>query len=460
MALKVLMLRKKLTERQAELEELRTAAGEFQTREAELVQSIDEAKTDEEKAAVEEAVTQFEQDKDTNTAASGKLESEIKDIEKEIEELERKKPAPPAPESERKEHNNMETRTFFGLSGQQRDAFFAREDVKDFLQRARDLAQQKRAISGSELLIPTVMLDLIKENISKYSKLIKYVNLRNVPGKARQNIMGTIPTAVWTEMCAKLNELDLVFNQVEVDGYKVGGYIAVCNATLEDSDIALASEIISALGQAIGYALDKAIIYGKGVKMPLGYVTRLAQTVKPSDYPAAARSWVDLHTSNIKTIAVASSTGIKLFQEIVRASGAAKGKYSRGSKFWVMNDTTYTTLMAEAMSINAAGAIVSGQMMTMPVVGGTIEILDFVPDNNIVGGYGDLYLLAERAGTTIAQSEHVRFLEDQTVYKGTARYDGTPAIAEGFVAIGISNTAPTTAIDFEPDSANEPEDEG
>lgn len=459
MALRVLMLRKKLGEKQTALEELRTVAETFHTRDAELEQSIDEAKTEEENQVVMDAITQLENDQKENMAASGKLESEIKDIEKEIEELERKKPAPPAPESERKEHNNMETRTFFGMSGQQRDAFFARGDVKDFLQRARDLVQQKRAVNGSELLIPNVMLDLVRENISKYSKLIKYVNLRSVPGKARQNIMGTIPAAVWTEMCGKLNELNLTFNQVEVDGYKVGGYIAVCNATLEDSDIALASEIISALGQAIGYALDKAIIYGKGIKMPLGYVTRLAQAAEPSDYPAKTRPWVDLHLTNIKTIA-GSNTGVKLFQEIVKASGAAKGRYSAGTKFWAMNDTTYTTLMAEAMSINAAGAIVSGQLMTMPVVGGAIEILDFIPDNNIVGGYGDLYLLAERAGTTIAQSEHVRFLEDQTVFKGTARYDGIPAISEGFVAIGIGGTAPTTAIDFEPDDANTVDESG
>lgn len=61
----------------------------------------------------------------------------------------------------------------------------------------------------------------------------------------------------------------------------------------------------------------------------------------------------------------------------------------------------------------------------------------------------------ERAGTSIAQSEHVRFVEDQTVFRGTARYDGMPVIAEGFVAIGISGTKPTgNAVTFATDSAN------
>ena len=445
MALKVLMLRKKLEEKRTELEELRRQAEDFQRREAELEKDIDEARSDEEKQAVEEAVEQYDRDKDANEKAATALEGEIKEIETEVEALERKKPAPTGGQ-ERKGEVQMETRAFFGMTMERRDAFLAREDVKDFLVRVRELAGQKRAINGSELLIPEVMLGLIREQVQGYSKLYKYVNVRPVPGKARQNIMGTIPEGIWTEMCASLNELSLTFNNVEVDGYKVGGFIAVCNATLEDSDIALASELITALGQAIGYALDKAVLYGKGVKMPLGVMTRLAQTAKPSDYSATARPWADLHTSNLVTIS--GKSGVDLFKALVLASGKAKGKFSRGAKFWAMSETTKTMLQAEAVTFNAAGAVVSAQNGTMPIVGGDIVELDFIPDGDVVGGYGDLYLLAERAGAAIGQSEHARFVEDQTIFKGTARYDGLPAIPEGFVGLNISGKAPTTSVDF------------
>lgn len=454
MALKVLMLRKKISEKTAALEELRRAAEQFATREAELEQAIEEAGTDEERAAVEEAVTTFTQEQADNEAGQTALQSEIEAAENEIREIEEKAPAQ-KPAEQRKEIHSMETRVkFFGMNAQERDAFFANQEVQDFLTRTRELGRQKRSVTGAELLIPTVVLDLVREGIQDYSKLLKHVRLRNVPGKARQNVMGAIPEAVWTEMCANLNDLPVTFTGVEVDGYKVGGYIPVCNAVLEDSDASLASEIITALGQSIGYALDKAILYGTGTKMPLGIVTRLAQTAKPDSYPSTARDWADLHTSNIKTITAANSTGVKLFQSIVTGSAAAKGKYSAGTKFWAMNEATYTTLMAEAMSINATGAVTTGIMQTMPVIGGAIEILDFIPDNNIIGGYGDLYLLAERAGTAIAQSEHARFVEDQVVFKGTARYDGLPVIAEAFVALGLNATAPTTSATFAEDSAN------
>ena len=143
-----------------------------------------------------------------------------------------------------------------------------------------------------------------------------------------------------------------------------------------------------------------------------------------------------------------------LFAQILLDAGAAKGKYARGSKVWVMNETTYTALKAAGLVINAAGAIVSGMEGTMPVVGGVVEVLDFIPNNVILGGYFELYLLAERAGTKFATSEHYRFLADQTVFKGTARYDGQPVIAEGFVAIGINGATPTAAMTFAPDTAN------
>ena len=73
----------------------------------------------------------------------------------------------------------------------------------------------------------------------------------------------------------------------------------------------------------------------------------------------------------------------------------------------------------------------------------------------IIGGFFDLYLLGERAGAKFAQSEHVFFIQDQTAFKGTARYDGQPVIPEGFVVIGLEGTTPdATAVAFAPDTAN------
>ena len=464
MALRVLMTKKELEQKRKALEELRMKDAEFETRNAELEAAIEEVETDEEKAFVREAIDAFEKDTAEHEAAKKDLDEEVRKLEAELDELE--KETDPEPEAEpepaaekRKDNKIMNTRKFFNMTMQERDAFFAREDVQGFLAETRAAIREKRALTNVGLTVPEVMLGLIRETILEYSKLYKHVNVIAINGEGRQIVMGTIPEAVWTDCCANLNELDLTFADVEVNCWKVGGYFAVCNANLEDSDIDLANQLLTAIGQAIGLALDKAILYGTGTRMPLGIVTRLAQTSQPADYPATARTWTDLHTSNIKAINSAGMTGPQLFAAITEDFGAAKGKYSRGEKVFVMNEKTYTALAAKAISVDAAGNIVSGVFDRMPVLGGVIEVLDFVPDNVIIGGYFDLYLLAERAGTKFATSEHVKFLADQTVMKGTARYDGQPSIAEGFVAIGINNTTPNASMSFAPDTANAEESE-
>ena len=465
MALKALLLKKRLDDSRKKLETLRKKSEEFEIREEELKKAIDEMPEDadeETRSALEESIASFEQERSEHADAVADLTREIEALEADLDEEEADAPGEPEPAEEEKPEkierkaemkmNIPESRArMFGATAQERTMFFERDDVKAYLTEIRTCIAEKRALTNVGLTIPEVLLGILKENVINYSKLYKHVNVRAIGGEGRMVIMGTIPEAVWTDCCANLNELDLGFNDVEVNCWKVGGFFAVCNATLEDSDIDLAAELIAALGQAIGRALDKAILYGTGSRMPLGIVTRLAQTSEPGTYPTTARAWEDLHSSNMLT---AASTGADVLANIVKNLGAAKGKYSRGELVHVMNEKTYTWLLAQAMTVNAAGAVVTGFSDRMPVAGGVIEVIEDVPDYNIISGYYDLYLLAERAGQKFASSEHFRFLADQTVFKGTARYDGQPAIAEGFVVQTVNGASAATTIAFTSDDAN------
>lgn len=464
--LKVLLLRKKIDAAKKALESLREKDAEFAKREAELEQAIEEAAAAEgedaaeAQKAVEEEVEKFDQEKADHEENKKTLTEEIAELEEDLaaEEASQETDPEPQPETEERKDNKMPVVRNKFFAGKDTGAMFEREDVKAYLSEIRSCIKNKRELTNVGLTIPDVFVGLIKENVENYSKLYKHVNVQAISGKAREVVQGTVAEAIWTECCAVLNELNLTFNDVEIDCYKVAGYYKVCNAVLEDNDIDLATKLLEALSQAIGLAVDKAILYGRNSvstqKMPLGIVSRLAQTSEPSNYPTTARPWVDLHTSNIISLS-AGLTGAALFKQIVLASGKAKSNYSRGEKVWVMNETTYTKLMAETVSVNANGQIVTGVAGTMPVVGGVIEVLNFIPDNTIIGGYFDLYLLGERAGAQFAQSEHVFFIQDQTAFKGTARYDGQPVIAEAFVAIGLEATTPAAnAVAFEPDKAN------
>lgn len=485
MALKALLLRKKLDDAKKALEELRAKDGDFQVREAELEAAIGEAATEDEKQGVESLVSGFEAARQAHEAEKTALAGQVEQLERDLadEEAQQVPPAqtaePNQPDTtanggERKDEKfmSLENRGLLPLGANRRDRFqvrmavrgfaqrspelMAREDVKDFLQRVRGLGKEQRAVNNTELTIPVVMLPLLREVTYNYSKLLPRVNLQQVPGKARQNIMGYIPEAVWTETCATLNELDLGFSQVEVDGYKVGGFIPVCNATLEDSDVDLFATIIDALGWSIAKAVDKAIVYGTGVKMPMGFVTRLAQASKPSDWPSNAPKWESLATKNL--LSISGKEGKALFKEIALKSGVVRTNYSDGNITWIMHETTKAKIVSEGVEYNSSAAIVSGVNGTMPVVGGDIVTLDFMADGDIAFGHLDLYLAAERAGTSIAVSEHARFIQDQTIFKGTARYDGVPVFGEAFGVININGKAPTTTVAFPPDKANSTEE--
>lgn len=479
--LKTLMLRKKLEAAKAELQSFIESGASitarrdaFSTREAELEKAVNELtadSTEDERQTVDAAVAQHEEEGETLAQEEKAFEGEkqrltdvVKDIENELKESEER--AKEAIENSKKSEKRKDikimpnTRTkFFGMTIEQRDAFFKREDMAEFIGQIRtSLSGEKtRGVGNSKIGIPSIALEVLRDNIEQYSKLMKFVTVKSVNGKARQNIIGTAPEGIWMEAVGAFNELDLALNQVEVDGYKVGGFIPIANSTLEDSsDIALGAEIMLGLANAIGKGIDYAIIFGSGNKMPIGIITRLSQTSKPDNWGDNNRPWVDLHTSNVLKLNINSTTGAAFFAALIEALGVAKPNYSDGKAFWVMNRKTHITIQSKALAFDASAALVAGIKNEMPIIGGEIVELEGIADNQIVGGFGSTYLLVERQGATIEESKEVRFLQDQTVFKGYGRYDGLPVIGEAFVVISFDNADVVTSRTFPKDYANTP----
>lgn len=473
MSLKVLVLQNRIDRQSAELQALQEKDAEFDAREASLREDIEAAQTEEERQAVEAAVDAFDAELDAHRSAKAQLVNSIQALTFEVETLEQNQ-TPPAPAPAAAEHKEeriettmtpmsslnirslpMAQRAFDALPMAQRNEIVAQEDVRSFFAQLRSMRGAQAALQGGDLTIPVIFLDLIAENMYRYSKLLNRIRVRDVSGQARQTVAGLVPEAVWTEMCAQINELTFAFNQVTLDGWKVAGFIPVCNSLLEDSDLNLAGIIVEMLSEAIGLAMDKAILYGKGAgyHMPMGIVTRLAQESQPESYPANFRPWEDLHTSNIKSIS-ADATGTAFWAALQLAAIPAYNRYARGEMFWAMNSKTYGKLKAKAIATDINGAFVAMVGGTLPIISGDIDILEFMPDNDIVGGFGDLYLLGLRRDMTIEASREVQFIQDNTVFKGKMRADGVPVIAEAFVAININGSTPATSMTFAADGAN------
>lgn len=489
MALKMLLLAKKLKDLRAAGEALQAAKAEIEgkrktwkEREERATAMLDEITaetTQEERDAFDAECAEIETEdaairaeEEANAQAITENENAAAAVQTEIDELNErskegaknaaaaKEPEKKQKPKERKGVEYMETRE--EMRARQLHEICQADEMRTALANVREYCQ--RGVTNAQLTVPTVMVPMVRESIERYSKLMKHVNKVTLPGEGKVTMLGKIPEAVWTDNAGKLNELSLKLAQVKVDVNKVGGYIPIPNPFLQDSDENLAGIIVDYLGQSIGYGLDKAVLYGTGTDMPVGIIPRLtfaynASTApKPSWWQTNMPDYTDLSTSNVGKASAASVTGAALYKEIIKTLGKIKPQYVGGSgdKFWAMSPATWLALQAEFLSINAAGAIVTGAQAQMPIIGGAVEILDFIPDNNIIGGYGQAYLLAERRGIELMSSEHVKFTDDVTVFRGKARYDGIPVAGEAFAAFSINTTAvatsPTTA--FATDSAN------
>ena len=450
---------KKLTEKRAEEKRLNTRAAALDTQ---LAAVIDEIPAD-----LEQQINDVAAALETVTNEIADLEQEISDLDDEIGQIDAEiggGSGNPSANRSRDGPTNSSVSRFRSRSRcfddrTQRDAFYARNAVKDFLQRVRSLANMgTRSVRGGELTIPTEMLDILRDNLNQYSKLITKVRLRSVSGHARQNVIGKIPEGIWMEMAGALNNLEFQITDIETDGFKVGGFIPIDNYILNDSDVALGEEIMYMLGQSIGYALDKAIVYGLGPssKMPVGIMTRLGQTVQPGYWGANQGDWTDLHSSNVLKLNLASLEGTSFFIPFLSACAKAKPTFTTDGKIWVMNDLTRQDILIRALAFNANAALMSGIENTMPVVGGEIITLEFIPNHTVIGGYGNEFLLVEREGGTLASSDAPLFLQDKTAFKCTARYDGQPISGEAYVGMTYDNTDVLTKMDFATDYVNTP----
>lgn len=478
----------KIVKLRAQLDEARTAAAshkasrpDFVSRRAALdkrkadaekrVDEMADETADEELNATEAEVAAIEAegaalnaeeaafDAEAFEAEQGRLDAAVTDLERQIAEIEN---------GQRRTENTKNTAREEGLSmykyrsaalatREAREKFFTSDTSKAFLERFKAQGEENRAVSNVGKVIPAEWLDVLREELPGVSKLLKYVRYAKLKGDGRQPITTAIPEAVWIDAVDALNEATLGFGDVEYDCYALGAYIAIPNLYLKsDSLVDLGNEIMIGLINACGVGCDKAILYGTNTKMPLGVVTRLAQTSDPSDqsinYP-----WADLHSSNVFTVS-SDRKGADFFRELANAKKALKkkGYPAPHGIVWCMNSSTHAAVDAEAIYANvlAVGTAADGTDY-MPVLKGVVEELDFIPDNNIVVGYFDFYGFVEREGAEFGYSEHPFYLKNRTVFKGVMYADGMPLVPAAFAVIGIGSTSPTTTgLSFAPDYAN------
>lgn len=422
MALKQLIIGKKIEQRKADLKNLQTRSQELQTREAELVTAIDEAKTEEEVSIVEGEIEKLELDKADNEAKKTTLEEEIQGLEAELEEIRSKMnkprsiPAPQAQERGGQIMNRLHVRELLKTG-----EYYERSEVKDFYDKFKNI----RSVGGEGLLIPQIIINRIMDIMGDYTTLYPLVDKVRAKGTTRILVDTDTTAATWIEMKGALTpgEVGTITN-IDFDGFKVGKVTFVDNSMLDDSIINLDEYVCKKLARAIGLALDKAILKGEGSgsKQPDGIIPKLPEDNK---------------------VTLQAMTGIG---EVVKQIGKIDtGEDSVGEIVAVMKRSTYYDRFLEySIQVNSEGNVVGKlpnlkkpDLLGLPVIFNN----NMDPDKVLFGEF-EKYTLVEREDISIDKSEHVKFTEDQTGFRGKARFDGKPVKEAAFVLVTLPAVSP------------------
>ena len=424
MALRQLLIQKQLRQKNTLMESIRSAFSDFKKREEQLEQALDEASTDEETDVVAESIEELEKEISDKKEEEKALQDEISELEKELADLEENEPAGGSTGGEeRKMSKQVEKRM-------QVEAMSIREsmdikEVRSFYEGVASAIKEKRGLTGTDATIPTIVVDRITNKIGDYSVLVNEVEYLPLPGKGRVVIDGAIPEAIWTEMTGALSELSDGFEPIDIDGFSLGGFVPIPNSTIEDSLVALATFTEDRIAKAIAKSLDKAILHGEGAtdKQPDGIIPQLDADHKVTSDGSLA--------------------------DILSHLGVVDTDGTGGEVIYVLNRVTYySRILTQMIATTSDGKTVTGNVNQPNIVGVRAVLSAHMANNQILAGDFKQYLLAERAAVRLESSKDVKFIEDQTVFKGVGRYDGKPVRNEAFVLIEIED-APVDETDDE-----------
>lgn len=421
--LKQLKLTSELKSLRNELDGITVLQNGFNERKSQLEKSLTEATTDEDISFVRSAVDALEKEVTESNVAERekKITEEINRIETELEEIKERDDATSdknnievpdeAPAEER--GKKMATR-------QQPQSYYERSDVKEFYESFKNL----RKITGEGLTVPQVVVNRITDIIGDYCTLYPLVDKIKANGTTRILIDTDTTPATWIEQNGEIAVGDIgTIADISFDGYKIGKATFVDNSMLQDSIINLDDYVTKKLARAIALGLDNAILNGEGAakKQPEGIITKL-----PSD----------------RKLTVDASKLINIVKPIGMID---TGKDAVGEIVSVMKRSTYYNRVLEYTIQTTSNGDVVGKLPNIAqpnLLGIRVVYNEKMADDAILYGDFSKYTMIDRENITITNSEHFKFLSDQTAFLGKGRFDGKPTKINAFVLVTLTDANP------------------
>lgn len=352
----------------------------------------------------------------------GTINAEIERIENELADLdERAKKAGEKAPTKTTERGEEKMNKYQARELLRTGEYYERAEVKEFYEKLKNI----RSVTGGELAIPEIIMNRIFDIMGDYTTLYPLVDKIGVNGTTRILIDTDEAAATWMEQSAAIPTGNVgTITNVDFDGYKVGKVTFVDNYMIQDSIVNVDEYVTRKIARSIAKALDAAIAKGTGStnKQPDGIIPKLAANHKVS---------VEADTDLLKNLV--SKVGL-----------IDDGTDSVGEIVAVMKRSTYyNRLIGYSINTDSNGNLV-GKVpnLSQPDLLGLKIVFNNNLDNDTVL-FGDFakYTLVEREAITIDSSDQVKFVEDQTAFRGKGRFDGKPTNVNAFVLVTITEPA-------------------
>ncbi|MFD2306007.1 phage major capsid protein [Enterococcus termitis] len=422
MALRQLLVNKKIKERKSLLDQLRSAFSDLKKRESDLEAAIGEAATDEEIKAVEEEVEELQKEIDEKKEEEKELVAEIEDLETELKELEEKEPEDDKGNGDvRSMAKTVQTRT-----QELGDNYLTRE-VLDFYTELRSKLKSRAAGNvlpaggDNEIIVPDLVMSRIRERIGDFTTLYPLVDLVVAKGRVKLILDVDTKEATWMEMRGVTlpEDDDSELSAVEFDGFLIGRIVYIDNSLLDDAQpiLNLDDYLTKRIARSIAKGIDKAIAVGEGKekKQPAGIIPAIPTENQVTAKPAYAE--IIPHIGKIDT-----------------------GEDATGDITVAMHrQTYYERIAALTLHVDSGGkdVVQLPNLSTPNFLGLPVVFNNYIPKDKLIFGVFEKYTLVEREETKIDSSQHYKFRDYQTAIRGIGRYDGKPVEPAAFVQVTL-----------------------
>lgn len=237
--------------------------------------------------------------------------------------------------------------------------------------------------------------------------------------------------ARWTEESADKNESEPNFKQAELTNYELSGYSKISNTLLADNAIGLEAFLYQLFAKAVGWYEDYAFLRGNGVGKPLGVVNWIgfiaatrsgASAFALADYAAILARWLPNYDPKTSCWQCHPTVLAKLFQMTSTSSGH--------------------TMFLPGGAKTQVGSVVGRPVFEL--AGLPLFVTEKLPALNTTGDVfvadWSQYLIGDRQQIEVAFSEHVAFLNNQTVWRFVSRVGGQPWLRDKITLADGSNS--------------------